>query len=298
MKVIPFSIPKDTREAFRVQVDELPRLYDHLHQHPEIQLTCIRESEGTLLAGDYIGRFAPGDVFVLGSNQPHVFRNDPVYGRKGKIARAISVFFDESTLGEAFWNLPEISSLKYFIRNSAAGFRLAGKQKQEVASLLDQMINEKGIQRLIIFLRILSCFEKKKALQVLSGSTVNKNLKSYDGKRLNLVLEFTFREFHRPIELSEIASLANLTPQAFCKYFKTRTRKTYVQFLNEIRIQHALRLLHNDEESIAAIAFKSGFSNLSHFNRTFKSNTGTTPMEYLKHSAFRMNVIGMPVAAS
>jgi AraC-like DNA-binding protein len=298
MKVIPFSIPKDTREAFRVQVDEIPRLYDHLHQHPEIQLTSIIESEGTLLAGDYIGRFAPGDVFVLGSNQPHVFRNDPGFGRKGKNAKAISVFFDESTLGEAFWNLPEIRPLKYFIRNSAAGFRLAGKHQQEVASLMGQMIAAKGIQKLIIFLKILSCFEKKKALQVLSGSTVNKNIKSYDGKRLNLVLEFTFHEFHRPIELSEIARLANLTPQAFCKYFKTRTRKTYVQFLNEIRIQHAVRLLNMDEESIAAIAFQSGFGNLSHFNRTFKSTTGMTPMEYQKESAFRMNVIGMPVATS
>ena len=297
MRVIPFSIPKDTNEAFRVQIDESPRLYDYLHAHPEIQLTCIIESEGTLIAGDYIGRFEPGDVFVLGSNQPHVFRNDPAYGKKRKNAKAISLFFDESTFGETFWNLPEIYSLKYFIRNSAAGFRLTGKPKELVADFLRQMIEEKGIQRLIIFMKILSCFEKKKALLVLSGSSVNKNLKSYDGKRLNLVLEFTFREFHRSIELTEIARLANLTPQAFCKYFKTRTRKTYVQFLNEIRIQHAVRLLNGDDESIASIAYQSGFVNLSHFNRTFKAVMSITPREYLKQSAFRMNVIRMPFTA-
>ncbi len=296
MRVIPFSIPKDTSEAFRVQVDELPRLYDYLHQHPEIQLTCIIESEGTLLAGDYIGRFVPGDVFVLGSNQPHVFRNDPVYGKKGKNAKTISLFFDASTFGETFWNLPEIHSLKYFIRNSAAGFRLMGKQKELVGHLLNQIIVEKGIQRLIIFLKILSCFEKRKSLQVLSGSSINKNLKSYDGKRLNLVLEFTFREFHRAIELSEIASLANLTPQAFCKYFKTRTRKTYVQFLNEIRIQHAVRLLNQEAESIASIAYQSGFANLSHFNRTFKALIGMAPRNYLEQSGFNLNVIGISEA--
>jgi AraC-like DNA-binding protein len=298
MKVIPFSIPKDTNEAFRVQIDELPRLYDHLHQHPEIQLTCILESEGTLLAGDYIGRFVPGDVFVLGSNQPHVFRNDAVYGSKGKNAKAISLFFDESTLGETFWNLPEIHSLKYFLRNSAAGFRLIGKQKEIVTDLLNQIINEKGIQRLIIFLKILSSFEKKKSLLVLSESALNKNLKSYDGKRLNLILAFTFREFHRTIELSEVAGLANLTPQAFCKYFKTRTRKSYVQFLNEIRIQHAVRMLNVNEDSISAIAYHSGFVNLSHFNRTFKAITGMTPSDYLKQSVFRMNILGMTFNAS
>jgi AraC-like DNA-binding protein len=294
MRVIPFSIPKDTNEAFRVQIDELPRLYDYLHQHPEIQLTCIIESEGTLIAGDYIGRFEPGDIFVLGSNQPHVFRNDPVYGKKGKNAKAISLFFDESTFGETFWNLPELYSLKYFIRNNAAGFRLVGKQKEMVANLLKQISIEKGIQRLIIFMKILSCFEKKKSLHVLSGSALNKNLKSYDGKRLNLVLEFTFREFNRPIELTEIARLANLTPQAFCKYFKTRTRKTYVHFLNEIRIQHAVRLLHKDEESIASIAYQSGFVNLSHFNRTFKVITGMTPRDFLKQADLRINVSGIP----
>jgi AraC-like DNA-binding protein len=298
MRVIPFSIPKDTSEAFRVQIDEMPRLYDHLHQHPEIQLTCILESEGTLLAGDYIGRFEPGDVFVLGSNQPHVFRNDPAYGKKSRHAKAISLFFDESTLGEAFWNLPEISSLKYFIRNSAGGFRLVGKQKEIVTNLLSQLIAEKGLQRLIIFLKILSCFEKKKALIALSGSSLNKNLKSYDGNRLNLVLKFTFQEFHRPIELTEIARLANLTPQAFCKYFKTRTRKTYVQFLNEIRIQHAVRLLNNDAASIASIAYQSGFLNLSHFNRTFKAVMQMPPRDYQKQSVFGINEMGMPFTAS
>lgn len=298
MRVIPFSIPKESPEAFRVQVDELPRMYDHLHQHPEIQLTYIVKSEGTLLAGDYIGRFAAGDIFVLGSNQPHVFRNDAVYGRKGNSAKAISIFFDEHTLGQAFWQLPEMRTLNYFIQNSHGGFKLMGKQKKIVGGLMEKMADEKGIPKLILFLHILSCFDKKKDLLVLSDSPLNKNLSSYDSKRLNSVLEFTFKEFRRPIKLSEIARITNLTPQAFCKYFKTRTRKTYVQFLNDIRIQHAVRLLNNEEESIATIAYQSGFGNLSHFNRTFKAITGMTPRDFLKHSAFRLNVSVSPESTS
>jgi quercetin dioxygenase-like cupin family protein len=82
MKVVPFQIPKNTEEAFRVQVDDLPHLYNHLHQHPEIQLTLIKESNGTLVAGDYVGPFHPGDVFVIGGNQPHVFRNDEKFFKK------------------------------------------------------------------------------------------------------------------------------------------------------------------------------------------------------------------------
>ena len=298
MRVIPFSIPKESPEAFRVQVDELPRMYDHLHQHPEIQLTCIIKSEGTLLAGDYIGRFAPGDVFVLGSNQPHVFRNDDGYGRKGNTAKAISVFFDENTLGKDFWQLPEMRQLNYFIQNSHGGFKLMGKQKKIVGVMMEKMADEKGVQKLILFLNILSCFDKKKDLMVLSGSPLNKNLNSYDGKRLNRVLEFTFKEFQRPIEMFEIARLANLSVPAFCKYFKTRTRKTYIHFLQEIRIQHAVRLLHSADDSISSIAYLSGFVNLSHFNRTFKTITGCTPSDYQKQNIFKTNLLDMSISNS
>ncbi|MBS1567470.1 MAG: helix-turn-helix transcriptional regulator, partial [Bacteroidetes bacterium] len=78
------------------------------------------------------------------------------------------------------------------------------------------------------------------------------------------------------------AAMANLTVEAFCKYFKTRTRKTYINFLNEIRINNACRLLSASEEPVTGICFASGFNNLSHFNRLFKKNNGMTPLEYRK----------------
>jgi quercetin dioxygenase-like cupin family protein len=93
MKVVPFQIPKTGNESIKVQADHLPHLYNHLHQHPEIQVTLITKSSGTLIAGDYVGRFNEGDVFVIGSNQPHVFRNDAVYFKKKMTASSITVFF-------------------------------------------------------------------------------------------------------------------------------------------------------------------------------------------------------------
>ena len=89
-------------------------------------------------------------------------------------------------------------------------------------------------------------------------------------------------QYNRHISLDEIADIANLTPAAFCRFFKQRTRKTYVNFLNEIRIGKACRMLLDKDMSIVDICYKSGFSNLSHFNRKFKKQTGYTPSKYHK----------------
>jgi AraC-like DNA-binding protein len=280
MKVIPFRIPKETKEAFLVQVDEMPRLYDYLHQHPEMQLTAILESKGTLIAGDYIGRFEPGDVFFIGTNQPHVFRNDPGRGRKAGSARAISIFFDEHTLGDAFWNLPELKSLQPFSRNWSGAYRVTGEKRKDLFNLLGDLPAARGVARLVAFMRILSLFERKKDIQPLTLQDMHKNIRSYDGTRLNHVIEYTFREYHRPIRLEEIAAIANLTPEAFCKYFKARTRKTYFSFLNELRVQQASHMLYMGEEKVSAIAYRTGFNNLSHFNRSFRKITGQTPSAY------------------
>jgi AraC-like DNA-binding protein/quercetin dioxygenase-like cupin family protein len=284
MKVVPFQIPKGTEEAFRVQVDDLPHLYNHLHQHPEIQLTLIKESNGTLIAGDYVGPFHAGDVFVIGGNQPHVFRNDEKFFKKRSKAVAITIFFDETTFGQNFWLLEEMKSLQQFLKNSSGGFRITGRKKKLLAEKLVSIVNAKGIERLIIFLEILKMFASRKEMYPLAKPVIQRNIKSYDGSRLNKVIEFTFKEFQRPITLKEAAGLANLTPEAFCKYFKTRTRKTYINFLNEIRVNHACRLLTEDK-SISGICYDCGFMNLSNFNRIFKKIKQVSPGEWRKINA-------------
>ncbi len=280
MRIIPFHIPKNSPEAFRIQEDSPPRLYDHLHQHPEIQITAILESEGTVLAGDYIGRFRQGDVFVTGSNLPHVFRNDKEFGSNGQHARTISVYFDEHMLGGVFWNLPETRLILEVLKNPQQAIQIKGAKAAMIISQLRQLNQSTGLDRLIHFLSILKHFENDIDLQSLSGDVRRKHRKSYDSDRINKVLEFTFSAFHRQIRLEEVAAIANLSVIAFCKYFRTRTGKTYFSFLSELRVHHAQKLLFDKSDGIAGIAYQSGFNNLSHFNRIFKKITGYTPTEY------------------
>ena len=110
MKVLPFKIPKTEKESFRVQIDDAPYLYDTLHKHAEIQITFLVKGEGTLLCGDFVGNFGEGDLFVIGPNQPHVFRNnkDHYEETSDKSAHAISLFFNKRSFGKEFFLHPNI----------------------------------------------------------------------------------------------------------------------------------------------------------------------------------------------
>jgi AraC-like DNA-binding protein len=282
MKIVPFQIPKSVNESFRVQTDEVPHFYNHLHQHPEIQVTVIEKSTGILVAGNYIGRFAPGDVFVIGSNQPHVFRNDEVYFSQPMEAKSTSVFFDETSMGQPFWNIKEISGFQSFFGDSSGGYRVTGDAAAMVTTALETLPACRGVDKIIQFLHIIKALTNKKELVPLASNAAARKVDNVSGNRLKTVIEFTFRESHRNIGLKEVADIAHLTPEAFCKYFKTHTRKTYINFLNEIRINNACRLLLEEEDSINAICYRSGFNNLANFNRVFKKITGISPRDYRK----------------
>jgi AraC-like DNA-binding protein len=284
MKVVPFNVPTTSREAFRFQVDDADHFYDQLHQHPELQIMLIIKSEGTLVAGDYIGRFEPSDLFIIGSEQPHVFRNDESYYQKkakGK-AKAISLYFHEKYVGELFWNLDEMKAVRDFIKSAGRGFKVMGEAKEELSNLIYQIKDEKGLSKLSSFVQILQLISETKELLPLSVTAHYDDNQINEGKRMNDILHFTFQESHRKIYLHEVAEIAHLSIEAFCRYFKIRTRKTYTTFLNEVRVSNACRLLMNKEVSIQDVCYQAGFSNISNFNRIFKRVTGKAPSNYLK----------------
>ncbi len=277
MKIIPFKIPKTDKESFLLQEDLLPIFYDKFHQHSEIQLTVILAGEGTLIAGDYIGNFYPSEVYLIGSNLPHVFKSEL---QEGVQAHSFSVFFDEKSFGN-FLELPECQKVMRFIQQSKNGMKILGKSQELIAEKLPQLLQKEDFERMLVLLELLNMLAKSKGLQSLSSY---ETLKSYDlnkGKRMNDIISFTIEASNREITLEEVAQIANMTPQAFCRYFKTHTRKTYTNFLNELRISNACKILINKDLAVHDVSVQVGFNNISHFNRTFKKVTGFSPSEYL-----------------
>lgn len=285
MKPIPFHIPRVGREVFRVQHEQLPYFYDQLHVHNELQFTLIIAGEGTLVAGDYVGRFRAGDVFVIGRDMPHVFRCDRPYYTTGQGVESVSVFFDESYAGTAFWETDELYTVREWLAGAERGFALEGSTRQKSDALLRKLSLLRGIEKLIAGFSLLSVVSESQELRPLSLQVGKDFLKGLLDERMSRIIGYTFRESHRPILIEEVAELVSLTPSAFCRFFKLRTRKTYITFLNEIRVGHTCRLLLTTTQPIGEICQETGFRNLSHFNACFHRAKKLSPTLY--REAFR-----------
>jgi hypothetical protein len=172
MKILPFKIPKTSQESFRLQEDHEVHFYDNLHQHPEIQLTLILESDGKVIVGDFIGAFKPGDIFLIGPNLPHVFRNDRKYyehQREGQ-AHSLSLFFEWKTFGETFLSMPEMAHLNELAKSSERGLLIQEPIKSRVAQLIKHLFKKTGMDRIIVLLKILSILSSNKSLEPLASS--------------------------------------------------------------------------------------------------------------------------------
>ena len=282
MKVIPFKIPKPSQDFIRYQVDDQPYFYDKLHQHPELQLSLVLAGEGRLIGGDYIGRFAPGDVFLLGHDVPHVFRSDAQYYAPGAAARshAVFVFIDLKALSGGLHDLTELQEAKRFCEQLTGCYQVQGPAQAAIAQLVQALPGAAGLGRLLGVLHIIEQLMRPDALHCLSVADQMRNLSEREVKRLQQVLDFLMAQSHRAIALEEVAAVANMSREAFCRFFKERTRKTYVRYLNELRLTNACQLLLHTNQTVASIAFACGFANLSHFNRVFAAIVGTTPRAY------------------
>lgn len=283
MKVIPFTIPVRGEKSIILQEDKLPYFYNHLHRHKEIQITWIIKGEGSLLVSGNVYPFKPGMVFLIGANQPHIFKSDSRYFEKPKqgACQSLTVFFDPLSSQEALWNLPEMRKAKQWLDKFPTGCQLSEAATKKLIVQLTAIRTVRGIQQLTRFLEIISFLSSNtKELQSLSGSHFLPTYTETEGQRLNSIFQYTLQHYSEPIGLSKVATLAHLTVPAFCRYFKNRTRKTYIQFLNEVRINEACRMLQNEQLSVSAIAYSIGFSHTSSFIRTFKKLTGNSPLQY------------------
>jgi AraC-like DNA-binding protein len=276
VKVLPFKIPKPENSALIYQEDIEVVFYDQLHQHDEIQISFIEKGNGTLLVGDKISSYAENDIFIIGSNLPHAFKSDKNIKTNSKM---LSLFFTEASFGENFFKLSEFAEITSFFSKSLQGLVVKTNQTKIIQQFL-KLKKASKLERFILFLEIVKLISNSKT-EPLSNFLYSKKYSDIEGKRMRTIFDFTIENAHQKISLEAIANLANMTKNAFCKYFKKRTNKTYINFLTELRIEKACQFLKSKEEfSIAEVAFKSGFNNISNFNRKFKEVKNVTPFSY------------------
>ncbi|MBC7888430.1 MAG: helix-turn-helix transcriptional regulator [Ferruginibacter sp.] len=276
------QITSTPQSSFLVRMDVGDRMLNNWHYHSEVELLFIKRSAGTWIVGDHIGPFQSGDMLLIGANLPHCFRHeyDHIFKGDENPGETICIKFEPGIFGSQFFNLPETEQIKELLLKCNYGLKLIGKTKKHLSAMIDKMLVASPGKKLVYLLSMLEEIAESREYIPLSSKGFMQSPGDTDKDRIKLVFEYTFNHFNEKILIDEVATLLNMTRQSFCRYFKNKTQKTYIQFLMEVRIGYACRLLIEDEKNVAEVSYESGYNNISHFNHQFKLITKKKPLEY------------------
>ena len=280
MRAELLKVHKKPNDSFSVRQDLSNQVNDRWHYHPELELIHFHQGSGTQFVGDNIKRFEAGDIVLLGPNLPHFWRYDQP-GEASRTPYSTVIHFRENLWGEAFLNLPETRPIRSLLDKAKRGILVTGKKEQQrLGSLISDIHQAEGLDRLLQLLRTLSELAMCNRLHLLSSIGFQPGFSDGEHERINAIYDFTFQHFKRNIYLEEVSRVAQLVPNSFCRYFKFKTGKTYSQFVTEIRVGHACKLLIDNKISIKQVCFECGFNNFTSFNQSFKRITGKVPQAY------------------
>jgi AraC-like DNA-binding protein len=284
MKPQLLKIAFQPSQSFSVRNDSVPYFFNALHFHPEIELVHIEEGSGTQYVGNHLQLFKSGDMVLTGSNLPHLWKCDDVYflPQSTLRAKATVIHFLPEAFGLDFFEMPEHKIIKQLFQKAKLGLTIEGETKIIIANLMQELVALRGSTSIISLLQILDVLSKSKDCIALNGEDSLILQSEKESERMNNILHYLFENFSKPITLECISKEAKLSPNAFCRYFKQRTNKTFGAFLTELRINYACKLIVETDKAIGDVCYDSGFNNFSNFNRYFKELKGIPPLEFRK----------------
>ena len=262
----------------------LPYLISPLHFHNVYEIVLIEKGEGKRVVGDHIDQFTDGDLVFMGPTLPHFWCSDKecIERNEPEGFKAIIVHFNTDWLAGNSKEIPESHDLHKVLAQVQRGISLKGKEKQRISKYVRKLAEGKYLHRMIYLLKILDILKDVKDYDCLAGINFKTSYDHRKAERIEKVYQYVMNNFTRQIKLEKIADVANMSPTAFCKYFKSYSHKTFSTFLNEFRIGHACKLLHDRDLSISQIYMECGFNNFSNFNRSFKLVKKMSPTEFRK----------------
>lgn len=284
MKPLYQDLPFPIDSHIHYYIEDLPHFIVPWHYHPAIEIMYITRGIGTRFVGDCIEQYEEGDVCMIGPNLPHEWRNDDAYFDKesGLRATCICLFFKREIFDPNFIRLPEMNNIRDLIERSRRGLKFTGKSKLEITRFIRSSVNDVGVRKVTNLLTLLELMATSTEYELLVSVGFTNSVNSEDFERFNKVYKFLVKNFATSIRLEEVSTLVGLTPTAFCRYFKERTKKTFVEYLNEMRIGYSKKLLLENKMKISTISGEVGFPNLSNFISQFKKVTGMSPSQFQK----------------
>lgn len=268
------------RESFVVKKFDKRGFAAPFHFHPELELTFITEGRGKRFVGNRMTGFEPSDLVLMGPNLPHCWKLSDMGKEK---AGSIVIQFNEDFLGKDFFETPEMAHIKKILKRSEAGIEFRGKTRREVSEQMKALFEEKNhFKKVIGLLEILNRLSHSREFVLLNKNNSVPVQTDDNRERINKIFAYIVENFHEEVFLNKAAEIIGMTPNAFCKFFKKMTRKTFMETVINYRINSATQQLTETDKSITDICFECGFRDVSHFYKTFSAHMKMSPLNYRK----------------
>lgn len=269
------KIPQEPNTSFRFALHQQKRLPFFYHFHPEYELVLITKGHGTRFIGDHIEKYKTGDLILLGPYLPHSWVLNENTGHE-----ALVMHFNDDFLGPNALEKPELKNIKAVLKRSQAGLKFTGSAKNKIAKAIKTLKNEKGLNKLLGFLKILEQMALTKDVQSLNAASKNRKTSNQYQKRVEEISNYINENYTKPITQARVAKHVHLSTSSFSRFFKQTMGVSFPRYLNELRVGLACKLLMDDSQSITSICFACGFNNISNFNRQFLAIKTISPRSF------------------
>jgi len=282
MKIMHEHIDFPGLSTVKVKICDKPHFTYPWHFHPEFEMLYVIEGSGTRFVADNIEEFKSGDLTLLGSTLPHFWRSDEKYLKNEEDLRVkyVVIQFPSDFFKCEIQSYPEYHLIGDLLKRASRGVWFSPGFSEKVRKKVLKVANSIGFKRVIGMQELLHEMAKTNEYRLLAGELYQPESHNLSNFRLAKVIQFLNTNYQQKIELEKVAEIANLHPAAFCRFFKEKSGKPLSEYVNDLRISYACRLIIDGKLSVSQISYESGFNNLSNFNRTFKKHTGLAPTQY------------------
>ena len=262
------------------------RFYDYAHFtypwhfHAEYEIIYFKEGKGTSFIGNNMENFKDGDFILIGSNLPHYMKSDDVYHAADSSLRTKGTIiqFEQDFMQYSIRHYIQFTKIKKLLDDSQRGIYFPPGCSGKALELLESIPLESGMDQILSILQLFKEMSDISSKVILPPSEQMDQIRG--NSRIDKILAYLNQHYTRHMDLNEISCLAAMSPASFCRFFKSKTGKTLKNYILDMRIGYACKLLSLDNMNISQISTECGFDTISHFNKSFKKNTGFTPTEY------------------
>lgn len=252
-----------------------------IHFHSAYELTLVLNSSGNRIIGDSVEKYCLNDLVLIGPEIYHKWDDDDLPPEKKNNAHVVTIQFSKELFNQSLFLKDSFFSIKNLLKDAQRGLKFTNETFKNVAEKIQNLTSVKGFDSVIEFLKILQILSVSKDKNFLAGEGLISVKKFEKGDRINKIYTYILTHFNNPnLRITELAQESNMSTSAFGHFFKKCTNKSFTQFVVDLRLGHASKLLLDSNLTISEIAFVSGFNNIANFNRLFKKNKFLTPKQY------------------